>query len=719
MLKKVKIGVLAWLGMLLGMSLLLSGCGGSAGGTAVPTITITLSDNNGVAVSSISSGAPATARAQVFNASGTPVPGVVVTFSTDPTLATIAPLSATALTDTNGIATVALSALNADTVGATALTATATVDTLATTGTISYSVGLTNLAISTPTFGIGGELSAFGTTSVAVTVTSGGNPITTPQTVNFTSPCASSGKAVLTASVVTVNGVATASYRDNGCANTDIITATVNSGIASSTASILVKAPSTGSIQFVSATPNNIVLRGMGGVANQESSQVVFKVVDTNGNPIGGKQVNFALSTTAGGIALTTTSAVSDPTTGQVVVGVNSGTVSTPVRVTASTCTTSNSPCTGTLLTTQSDQLTITTGIPDQHNTSLSVTTLNIEGWNMDGTTTTLTARLADHFGNPVPDGTVVNFTTEGSKIESSCTTGAAVGAAVAERGACSVVFSSQALRPSNGRVTVLAYAVGEEGFTDLNGNGMADNYASPSEMIDANGRSTDMGEAYVDYNEDGLRDSTKEPYIDFNANGAYDGPDGVYNGVLCDSNVALGSSAVACSAQKSLHVRQSTVVVLSGSNAMITINNGSQIGLPACNDGSTFSPPGAGSPGGPLTFYVRVLDVNGNAMPAGTTVDFKSDNGVMTSAATYTVPNTNGCRLGITGCPASAGTVSFGDIPVTMKSDSTYTAGTPATATAAATAATCTNTNPAGTFEVTVTTPAGMVTTASKTIYD
>lgn len=664
---------------------LLAGCGGggttgtgtSTGATtAAPSITVALT-SGGATVTSISSGAPATVTATVKDTAGTAVANAVVTFSTDAALATIAPVSATALTDATGVATVTLSPASLTSAGAATITATTQVGTTAVTGSKGYSVGAAAVTMTNPAFGVT-PLSAFGTTSVSVTVSSNGVPVTTPQTVSFTSPCASSGKAVLTAGVATVNGVATASYRDNGCAGTDTVSASV-SGITSSSAALTVTAPTTGSIQFISATPSSISLRGMGGTGRQESSQVIFKVVDTGGNPIGGKTVSFSLSTAVGGITLTTTTAISDPTTGQVVVGVSSGTVSTPVRVLASTCTNSTSPCTGTTLSTQSDVLTITTGIPDQQNFSLSTTSYNIEGWNHDGTTTVITARLADHFNNPVPDGTAVNFTAEGGSIASSCTTTA---------GACNTTLTSQALRPTNGRVTVLAYAVGEEGFTDLNGNGLADT----GEMIDANGASTDMGEAYVDYNESDVRDAATEPFIDFNGNVAYTVSDAQYNGVLCTAGGAI------CSAQKSIHVRGKLPIVFSGSDAVITINGGATIALPPCT--------GGGGVGAPSTFTVTVVDLHGNAMPAGTTVAFSSDNGTVTSSASYTVPSTSGCRTGAS-CPALAASATFGDIPVTMKSDATWATGV------------CTNTNANGTFTVKVTTPKGVITNATKSITD
>lgn len=684
---------------LLAVAVALTGCGGGGAGTtgtgtgtgtttAAPGITVALT-NGGVTVTSISSGAPATVTATVRDTAGSPVPSAVVTFSTDATLATITPVSATALTDAAGVATVTLNPVSLVAAGAATITANSQVGTTAVTGSKGYSVGAAAVNITNPAFGVS-PLSAFGTTSIAVTVSSNGVPVTAPQSVNFTSPCASSGKAVLTPSVATVNGVATASYRDNGCAGTDTVTASV-SGIISSSSTLSVTAPSTGSIQFISATPTSISLRGMGGAGRQEASQVIFKAVDTAGNPIGGKTVNFSLSTAVGGITLTTASAISDPTTGQVVVGVNSGAVSTPVRVLASTVSGA------TTLTTQSDQLTITTGIPDQQNFSLSATTLNIEGWNYDGTTTVLTARLADHFNNPVPDGTAVNFTAEGGSIVSSCTTTA---------GTCSATLTSQALRPTDGRVTVLAYAVGEEGFTDLNGNGMADN---PTEMKDANGASTDMGEAYVDYNENGVRDSATEPFIDFNGNNAYDSPDGQYNGVLCDANAAPGSSATACSLKKGIHTRTSNVIVFSGSNAVITINAGATISLPVCNAATGVTP---------LTFVVNVVDLHCNAMPAGTTVAFStSSNGTITSSASYTVPNTNGkgnCAGAGFSPPGSGG---FGDIPVTMKSDATWTPADPTTV--PPTAAKCADITHNGTFTVTVTTPKGVVTTSTMAVID
>jgi hypothetical protein len=105
------------------------------------------------------------------------------------------------------------------------------------------------------------------------------------------------------------------------------------------------------------------------------------------------------------------------------------------------------------------------------------------------------------------------------------------------------------------------------------------------------------------------------------------------------------------------------------------------------------------------------VVDLNGNAMPAGTTIAFSADNGTITSDTSVTVPNTADCRTGFAGCPASAGLPNFGNISVTMKSDATFAVGPPAL---------CTDSNgSSGTFTVKVTTPSGLITTNSVGVTD
>ncbi len=703
---------------------------------AVLSIALTLTDNTApfAARTSLSSSSPARVTAIVTNANGSPVANAIVAFTTSDPRDTFSGGANTALTNASGAATVTITTSNTSG-GASTVTASSTVNGVTATNYLNYGIGSSTITLSALTFPAT-TLSAYGTASVSVNVLNNGVPYTTPLTVSFTSSCAASGKATLTASVTTLNGTATANYLDNGCNNStpgDTITATLSNGVTS-TGNLPVGSPALGSIQFVSVvtnpvtTPTMITIKGTGGTNRSETARVTFRVVDSAGNPLGNALVNFSLNTALGGLSLSSTSATSDSITGNVVTNVISGTFSTAVRVTARTGN----------LSSQSDQLLISTGIPSQDGFSLSASTHNIEGWAIDGVTTTLTARLADHFHNPVPDGTAVYFTAEGGSVVPSCIT---VG------GVCTTVLTSQELRPNSvingyGRVTVLARAIGEEAFVDLNGNGTAD----WGEMIDDNNLSTDMGEAYVDYNEDNCRASYTEPYIDFNNNGTYNGRfcgispaaatggDGLYNGVLCTAGSTI------CSTQKSIDVRGSQVIIFSDSWAAspatlagiipasvpITtpaLPNGGvlNVGIPVTGIvlSSCTTVPGA-TVSLPSSVTVTVVDTHGNAMPAGTVVSFTTSNGATANPATWTVPDTIGCRTGFPGCPPLIATPTFGDITVSLASDAVFTPATPP-----AVGGTCTNARSGGIFTVTVTTPgfppnrAGGVTTYTMDITD
>ncbi len=673
--------------MLVGCSGAVSGDGAPSSGT--PAMVISLTElTTATARTSIAFGNPAKVNATIKNGS-TPVVGVVVTFTTDSTLATLTPTAGTALTDANGVASVNLSAASFSASGAGTVTAAAQV----TTGTapvslsqsIGYTVGAANVTIS-PVSVQTAALSAFGTTGISVTVSSGGQPTTVPLEVKFTSPCALSGKAALTPSATTVSGIANATYRDIGCAAADTITATVSGTTLSSTGVVTSAPPAVGSIQFVSASPTSIALRGTGGVGRQETSLVTFKVVDVAGNPVGGRLVQFALNTTAGGLTITPSSAISDSATGIAVTTVVAGSVSTPVRVTASTVSG------GQTLSTQSDQLSISTGVPSQGGFSLSVSTFNIEGGDLDGTTTQVTARLADRFSNPVPNGTVVNFTSAGGSIVSSCST---VG------GTCTSTLTSQNFRTANGRIAILAYAIGEESFTDRNGNGWFD----AGELIDLNGISTDLPEAWLDVNESGARDAN-EPFVDFNNNANYDGRDGKFNGVSCNEAIVGGSAPGSCSPQKSIHVRGNTAVVFSGSVADIRPSK-SEIVLAACSTTAPYTPPTDD-----VSFIV--VDVRGNVLPAGTTVKFTTNNGSLVTSTglvkdvTFTVPNSAACLPG-PNCPATAPQITDGDgigsFKLTVRADALQ-----ATRLFPPPTYSCSNSVGTGILTVTVTSPSGRV---------
>jgi hypothetical protein len=711
-----------WLSRLSGIALVvplaiaLSGCGSGAVSsdqgsttTGTPTMVLALTELSATtARTSIAFGNPAKVSATIRSGT-TPIVGVVVTFTTAATLGTFSPAAGTALTDASGVASVTLSAANFSASGAGTVNAAASVPTsttpVALSQSIGYSVGAANVTIS-PVAVQTPALSAFGTTALSVTVSSNGQPSTVPLEVRFTSPCALSGKAALTASASTVNGIASATYRDIGCAAADTITATITGTTLSSSGVVTSAPPAVGSIQFISAQPTSIALRGTGGVGRQETSLVTFRVVDVGGNPIGGRVVNFALNTNAGGLTITPSSATSDAA-GLAVTTVSAGSVSTPVRVTASTTSA------GQTLSTQSDQLTVSTGVPSQGGFSLSVSTFNIEGWVLDGTRTQVIARLADRFSNPVPDGTVVNFTAAGGSIGSTCTT---------KDGACTTTLTSQNFRTANGRIAILAYAIGEESFNDRNGNGwfdLGEEIPDPNFPSDPTKTSVNLPEAWLDLNEDGERnDGTvagkpqAEPFIDFNNDFRYNGGDGKFNGVSCDDTLGANrSSPNSCAIDsngnqiRGIHVRDRSTVVFSGSTAKISSNSESGVSFTPC----------VRTPGSPQfqkeskQVVFTVVDINDNVMPAGTTVTFTSTNGTITSLpVSFTVPNSN-ARLISTG--NLGGVIKF---PVSIESDATQSgAGTMDSPYV------CSNTRDSGDLRVTVKVPSGLETIYTISVKD
>ena len=144
--------------------------------------------------------------------------------------------------------------------------------------------------------------------------------------------------------------------------------------------------------------------------------------------------------------------------------------------------------------------------------------------------------------------------------------------------------------------------------------------------MQDQYGVSTDLPEAFRDDNEDGVRDAN-ETFLDFNQNGVYDGPDGKYSGVLCDT---AKSSAGTCSANRTIHVRKFIVIVFSGSTAVITKIAPATIDL------------GGACSGVSRQVDLRIVDVRGNPMPVGTKIDITTTNGTISGTGSFVQANTN-----------------------------------------------------------------------------
>jgi len=458
------------------------------GGSAASTISATITNSSGSVVTAIGSSGYF-ANATVKDGSGVGISNKLVNFSLNSGLASLS--STTALTNSSGVATVGISSAIGSSAGAATLTVNATVSnaSLSATSDFAYS----GAAITLPTFTSGStSLVSGGNTSLSVAANIGGSPAgATPVNITLTASCGTINGTSGSAGVTTNgSGVATANYsaiQTDGTPCSGAVTLGATSGAASATPlTVNVAAPSAASVAFVGATLTNVYVSGSGAPTD---SVLTFKVLDNTGAASRSTTVAFSIPTNPGGVVLSSTSGTTD-NSGLVTVKVSSGTTPGPLKVRA---------LIGSGAYAESQNLTVASGPPSQRYMSVAVSTFNVEGQNIDGTNTTVTVRLADRQGNPVQDGTVVNFTASGGQIAPSCATAKVNGIAQ-----CSVIWQSQNPRPSNGRVAVLAYAVGTKDYIDLNG----DNAFNGTDTL------VQMGDPYRDDDESGVYSSSTDRFF-------------------------------------------------------------------------------------------------------------------------------------------------------------------------------------------------------------
>ena len=616
------------------------------------TLTLSLSsDDSGSNI--IRADAPGTATATLLDDEGNGVSSVLIQFTTE--LATLVPASGTAVTDSNGQASIALVA--ADSTGAEALIASATASSQELSASLNYTVNPPLIEMGNGVSGgfvegvlaIGvSPLSAGGTTSVIANLVDEDLALFTASTIviSFSSDCSQSGSATIDASVTAINGESQATYKAQGCEGVDTIVASASFGGSALTASgsVTVLSDDVGSIEFIGASPSIIALVGTGGQGLSSTSTITFEVRGTQGLVLANEQVNFELSTDVGGITLSPTSAISD-SNGQVTTVVQSGSVATSVRVKGSLDSNSD-------IATQSDLLNITTGIPDMDSMTLAIEMLNPEAFNLVGVSLNVSVFMADLFNNPIPDGTAVAFTTEGGTIEGACTT---------VSGSCVVTWLSSNPLPSDGRVTILASAIGHESFEDVNANGRFDDGDSFS----------DISEAFRDDDFDAVHDML-EPFLDFDGNGLFDTGDSLYNGPLCEHSTDCSTDSELVSVWRTLEF------VMSTSAATLSLSvDGGNLAAGGTIDVS----------GGPETVVLSVSDTNNNSMPGGSGVAATATNGEIAGVASYTI---------------SEFTTQPGTFNFTIDGDDTSGGA-----------------GDAGSFEVTVTSPLGVTSVMSWLVID
>nr|MBL0710627.1 Ig-like domain-containing protein [Colwellia sp.] len=200
----------------------------------------------------------------------------------------------------------------------------------------SFNEGKIELSIENNTISAGGTLGL----SVDL-INENGELIVTPIPVTFTSNCVQNSNASIDESVLSINGTASSTFADISCAGTtgtdDILLASVAVNNITNTASetITINGEQLGSIEFISAEPTSIVLKGTGGQNKQETSTLTFKVKSQLGNVLAKQKVTFLLNTSVGGITLSRNTGFTN-SQGLITTQVSAGTVPTAVRVTAS-----------------------------------------------------------------------------------------------------------------------------------------------------------------------------------------------------------------------------------------------------------------------------------------------------------------------------------------------------------------------------------------------
>ena len=171
-------------------------------------------------------------------------------------------------------------------------------------------------------------ISIFGTTGITVQVLDDeGNPVADGTAVLFRTSLAGTG---VTLSDTTVDGLATAIF--SAGTQSGVATVVATSGAVSATVSITIASGPAGSLEFVSAVPTVI---GVKGSALPQKSTITFRARDVNGNPVtDGTLVTFTLISGVGG-GETLEPVQVGTTAGLASTVLTSGTVSGPVRVQA------------------------------------------------------------------------------------------------------------------------------------------------------------------------------------------------------------------------------------------------------------------------------------------------------------------------------------------------------------------------------------------------
>lgn len=577
-----------------------------------PILTMNLLDG-GLPTDTISTSG-ATIKATLIYEDGTPVAKQTIDFTGDLQKVSFSDGSNSALTDASGTAMIKIARATVTVSGASRVNASATL-----TGTDLNNITTTTVVTATPLdFSLGKaigaavltlsnldvgntSLAAYGTRTVSVQANVGGVVSTNPINIAFSSSCGqispktittnSSGIAIVSFSAT---DVALTSPSTLGCSGQTVEITASAVGADVLRKSIFVSPTLEGSFALtyvapVDPTTARIYLANSGG---RTQTTIQFLLTNAQGEPVPSRDIMLSLKTINSGTPKAAFGSagnvvpfvLSTDSFGKVSVPIYSGTVPTSVLVNAALV---SNPA----LQADSSVVVIASGRPTQSSLSLALGKFAIRGFNFDGEETTVTLSMADRQGNPVPDGTAVNFVTEGGlMVPPTCTTGAVPGDS-----RCSVKIRSQGVRPVNGRVSILAYSPGEEDFVDANFNN----------IYDCGEAFTDLGTAF----RDNAAINSGAPAAGAYVSGAFVVPRSAATSVC--STAVTPSPTAGDSVWGAADVRQQAVIVFSTDDMKISSFTW------------TSSPSAQWSNGVVTTQLTAVLaDLNNNSVPTGTTIN-------------------------------------------------------------------------------------------------
>lgn len=460
-----------------------------------------------------------------------------------------------------------------------------------------------------------GAISYGETRKITITFTdSKGSPVDPTFNVTAASNCLNVKKSSVSDQVLN-NNVASFVYTSLGCLGDDLVTFTA-SGTGSKTSEIgKVKIVTKGeTVAFITEVgkpvPSKIYL---GGDGTPKTAEITFKVTGQSGQPLSGQVIEFINAGAAGGISISPSTGTSDKD-GLVKTKVNAGTVPTIASIKAIH---KESKKEGT-----SSSLDVSSSLASDRKFTLSADAYTLRAYAIVGEEkTSIQATLLDTSGNPVPDGTTVQFVSnEQGQIDSSCAT---------KNGACSVQFIPNGRQPADGRVQILAYTQGSEFFIDNNANKIFDD----GDTFDV--ATMDLGEPYSDDNGNGKYD-LGEFYINANSNDKRDEADGKWNGFNCKHSslcAANSSQLVVISQQLTLNLATGNVSICEPGDFAGTLwvkpKATISLGGMYLSDGNRNAKNEQGH--GCLT---------GNSLPNGTKVEFTVSAGTLKTGEFETIPD-------------------------------------------------------------------------------